>query len=128
MKKLISIVLFAVWCGGVLSGQEIKRPESYNYWRGQEALQNDDVAGALDFFEKDVQDNPKNGYSYSWLAYLWYKTEEYGRALTAANKAVKFIPKKDGEYLSFAYGIRAETDCRCTLSLIREQVMLPCLW
>ena len=81
------------------------------------------VAGALDFFEKDVQDNPKNGYSYSWLAYLWYKTEEYGRALTAANKAVKFIPKKDGEYLSFAYGIRAETDCRCTLSLIREQAM-----
>lgn len=34
MKKLISIVLFAVWCGGVLSGQEIKRPESYNYLRG----------------------------------------------------------------------------------------------
>lgn len=45
MKKLISIVLFAVWCGGVLSGQEIKRPESYNYLRGHEALQNDDVAG-----------------------------------------------------------------------------------
>ena len=108
MKKLTSIVLFAVWCGGVLSGQEIKRSESYNYWRGHEALQNDDVAEALDFFEKDVQDNPKNGYSYSWLAYLWYKTEEYGRALTAANKAVKFIPKKDGEYLSFAYATRAE--------------------
>lgn len=117
------IFLISICCGGVLSGQEIKRPVSYNYWRGQEALQNDDVAEALDFFEKDVQDNPKNGYSYSWLAYLWYKTEEYGRALTAANKAVKFIPKKDGEYLSFAYGIRAETDCRCTLSLIREQAM-----
>jgi len=123
MKKLISIVLFAVWCGGVLSGQEIKRPESYNYLRGMEAMQGEDVAEALDFFEKDVQDNPKNGYSYSWLAYLWYKTEEYGRALTAANKAVKFIPKKDGEYLAFAYGIRAEKDCRCTLSLIREQAM-----
>ena len=88
-----------------------------------EAMQGEDVAGALDFFEKDVQDNPKNGYSYSWLAYLRYKTEEYGRALTAANKAIKFIPKKDGEYLAFAYGIRAETDCRCTLSLILEQAM-----
>ena len=93
------IFLISICCGGVLSGQEIKRPESYNYLRGLEALQNEDVAGALDFFEKDVQDNPKNSYSYSWLAYLWYKTEEYGRALTAANKAVKFIPKKDGEYL-----------------------------
>lgn len=64
MKKLISIVLFAVWCGGVLSGQEIKRPESYNYCRGLEAMQGEDVAVALDFFEMDVQDNPKNGYSY----------------------------------------------------------------
>ena len=123
MKKLISIVLFAVCCGGVLSGQEIKRPESYNYLRGHEALQNDDVAGALDFFEKDVQDNPKNGYSYSWIAYLRCMTEDNGRALTAANMAIKFLPKKDGEYLALAYGIRAETDCRCTLSLIREQAM-----
>ena len=53
-----------------MSGQEIKRPESYNYLRGLEALQNEDVAGALDFFEKDVQDNPKNSYSFhGWHIY-----------------------------------------------------------
>lgn len=93
MKKLISIVLFAVWCGGVLAGEEIKRPESYNYLRGLEAMQNEDVAEALDYFEKDIQDYPKNGYSYSWIAYLWCMTEDNGRALTAANMAIKFLPK-----------------------------------
>ena len=107
MKKLISIVLFAVWCGGVLSGQEIKRPESYNYWRGMEVMQGEDMAEALDYFEKDIQDYPKNGYSYSWIAYLRCMTEDNGRALTAANMAIKFLPKKDGEYLALAYGIRA---------------------
>ncbi len=107
MKKLISIVLFAVCCGGVLSGQETKRPESYNYWRGMEVMQGEDMAEALDYFEKDIQDYPKNGYSYSWIAYLRCMTEDNGRALTAANMAIKFLPKKDGEYLALAYGIRA---------------------
>ena len=128
MRKLISIVLFAVCCGNMWAGEEIKRPESYKYLRGLEAMQNEDVAEALDYFEKDIQDYPKNGYSYSWIAYLRCMTEDNGRALTAANKAIKFLPKKDGEYLAFAYGIRAETDCHCISSLIRGQAMLLCLW
>lgn len=52
MRKLISIVLFAVCCGGVLSGQEIKRPESYNYLRGMEAMQGEDVAEAYHGMEQ----------------------------------------------------------------------------
>lgn len=108
MKKLVLIVLFAVCCGNMWAGKEIKRPDSYNYLRGLEAMQNEDVAEALDYFEKDIQDYPKNGYSYSWIAYLRCMTEDNGRALTAANKAIKFLPKKDGEYLAFAYATRAE--------------------
>ena len=34
--------------------------------------------------------------------------EEFGRALTAANVAVKKIPSKDKEYKAFAYGTRAQ--------------------
>lgn len=34
--------------------------------------------------------------------------EEYGRALTAADMAIKLLPKKDAEYVIFAYSTRAE--------------------
>ena len=46
------------------------RPETYNYKRGVEAVQNEKNDEALDFFNKDLADNPKNGYSYSWVAWL----------------------------------------------------------
>lgn len=83
------------------------RPETYNYKRGVEAIQNEKSEEALDFFNKDLAENPKNGYSYSWVAWLHLNDEEYGRALTAANLAIKLLPKKDAEYMIFAYTTRA---------------------
>lgn len=38
--------------------------------------------------------HPKKGYAYSWIALLRDHQEEYGRALTAVNLAIKNIPKK----------------------------------
>lgn len=87
--------------------QNIKRPESYNYQRGLEAMQEEKMQDALDYFNKDLKDNPKNGYSYSWIAMLRGQNEEYGRALTAADLAIKYLPKKDAEYVIFAYTTRA---------------------
>ena len=83
------------------------RPETYNYKRGVEAVQNEKNDEALDFFNKDLAENPKNGYSYSWVAWLRLNEEEYGRALTAADLAIKYLPKKDAEYIIFAYNTRA---------------------
>lgn len=83
------------------------RPETYNYRRGVEAVQNEKNDEALDFFNKDLAENPKNGYSYSWVAWLRLNEEEYGRALTAADLAIKYLPKKDAEYVIFAYNTRA---------------------
>ena len=83
------------------------RPETYNYKRGVEAIQNEKSEEALDFFNKDLAENPKNGYSYSWVAWLHLNDEEYGRALTAADLAIKHLPKKDAEYMIFAYNTRA---------------------
>lgn len=84
------------------------RPNSYNYQRGVEAIRNENVTEALDYFNKDISENPKNGYSYSWIAMLRNHTEEYGKALTAADLALKYIPKKDVEYVVFCYATRAK--------------------
>ena len=57
--------------------QNVKRPESYNYQRGLEAMQEEKRQEALDYFNKDLKENPKNGYSYSWIAMLRGQNEEY---------------------------------------------------
>ena len=90
-----------------VNAQSVKRPESYNYQRGLEAMQDEKRQEALEFFNKHLKENPKNGYSYSWIAMLRGQNEEYGRALTAADLAIKYLPKKDAEYIIFAYTTRA---------------------
>jgi hypothetical protein len=39
-----------------VNAQSVKRPESYNYQRGLEALQDEKRQEALDFFNKDLKE------------------------------------------------------------------------
>ncbi len=108
MKKsfiLLALLLFCVV--GMLNAQKVKRPDTYNYSRGVEAADNNEDEEALEYFNKELQDNPKNGYAFAWIALLRYDNEEYGRALTAVENALKYLPKKDGDYMAIAYGTRA---------------------
>lgn len=87
--------------------QDVKRPESYNYTRGVEAIQKEQYQEALEYLNKEVAENPKNGYAFVWIAVVRDLGGEYGRALTAVDLALKNLPKKDGDYIAFAYGARA---------------------
>jgi len=87
--------------------QNFKRPDSYNYSRGIEAIQNENTDEALEYLNKEIHENAKNGYAYSWIAWIREYEEEYGRALSAADKALKYIPSKDSEYIIFALSTRA---------------------
>lgn len=86
----------------------IKRPDSNNYSRGVEAINNNNAEEALDYLNKEINEHPDNGYAFAWIALVRNYNEEFGRALTAANVAVKKIPSKDKEYKAFAYGTRAQ--------------------
>ena len=107
MRKLFVIVVLLIGLSQVLA-QKINRPESYNYQRGLEAMQEEKFDEAIEYFNKDIQENPKNGYSYSWIAHIRLAKEEYGKALTASDLAIKNLPKKDPEYVIFGYSTRAE--------------------
>lgn len=85
-----------------------KHSDSYNYQRGVEAVKSEKTEEALDYFNRDLQENDKNGYTYSWIAYIYNQNEEYGKALNAANLAIKYLPKKDAEYMVFAYATRGD--------------------
>lgn len=93
--------------GTIVEAQNFKRPDSYNYTRGVEAIQNNNVEEAIDYLNKEISDNPSNGYAFAWIAVVRNYQEEYGRAITAADNAIKYIPKKDKEYRVFAYLTRA---------------------
>ena len=107
MKKLLALLLLSVALSANAQDKKNNRPTSYNYLRGVESIENENKEEALEFFNKDIQENPKNGYSYSWIAMLRAQEEEYGRALTAADMAIKLLPKKDADYVIFAYSTRA---------------------
>ena len=105
---VLSLAFLTSACFIGIQAQNVKRPESYNYQRGLEAMQEEKIDEALEYFNKDIQENPKNGYSYSWIAHLRLANEEYGKALNAADLAIKNLPKKDPEYVIFGYSTRAE--------------------
>ena len=107
MKKVFLFLSLYLMLAISSYAQSIKRPDSYNYKRGVEAVQNEKHEEALEYFNKDLAENSKNGYSFSWIAWLRLNEEEFGRALTAADLAIKYLPKKDTEYVIFAFNTRA---------------------
>lgn len=109
MKKILFTIIFCTISGVTIFAQNVKRPDSYNYQRGIEAIQEEKMSDALEYFNKVISDNPKSGYPYMWVSYIYLAHDEYGKALDAANMAVKLLPKKDTEYLTFAYGYRSKT-------------------
>jgi clan AA aspartic protease (TIGR02281 family) len=106
MRQFILSIL--VLCSSVMLADNIKRPDSYNYSRGVEAINNNNAEEAHDYLNKEINEHPDNGYAFAWIALVRNYNEEFGRALTAANVAVKKIPSKDKEYKAFAYGTRAQ--------------------
>lgn len=102
------LLSFLIACSSALYADNVKRPDSYNYTRGIEAIQNNNTEEALKYLNQEISEHPENGYAFAWVALVRVSTEEFGRALTASNIAIKKIPSKDKEYKSFAYSTRAQ--------------------
>ena len=106
------IWLFAICClffGLSTNAQKDKRPDSYNYQRGLEAFDAEDYDEAFNYFTKELNDNPKNGYAHTLIALIYYMNDEYGKALNSADQAIKYLPKKDTEYQESAHITKAGT-------------------
>ena len=105
MRSWLLIVLISI--SGAIAAQEIQRPESYNYLRGPEALENNNVEEGITYLEKEIAENPENGYAYLYLGGVKFGLEVYGEALSALHKAVRYIPDADKEYKFYAFLFRA---------------------
>lgn len=87
-----------------------KLPDSYNFKRGYEAFENDDYEEAFNYLSKELKENPKNGYAHVMTALIYFDNEDYGHALTAAEQAIKYLPKKDNDYNNAAYIAKAAVE------------------
>lgn len=84
-----------------------KQTETFNYQRGVEAMQNRQPDEALEYFQKDLEADPKSGYSWSWVAIIHHQNEKYGEALNAANLSIRYLPKTDKGFLGSTYHTRS---------------------
>ena len=74
MKRYIIMLIVAIaMVSSVMAQSDIKRPDSYNYQSGVEAYNNKDYAKSMEFFDKELKQNPKNGYAMMWQASIYYK-------------------------------------------------------
>lgn len=106
MKNILAVLLLMMSSSVLWAKNETKLPDSYAFTRGVEAYQEGKNQDALDWFNKEITDHPDNGYAYIYISALRYGNDEYGKALSAINQALKKLPKKDAEYTAIAYGTR----------------------
>lgn len=106
--KLTTIFIFmALGISSIWAKSETKLPDTYAFTRGVEAYQEGKNQEALEWFEKELSEHPDNGYAYIYISALRYGNNEYGKALSAINQALRKLPKKDKEYTAVAYSTRA---------------------
>ncbi len=108
MKKTLFVcVLILMGCS---SGKnEIKRPESYNYQRGCEAMGKNELDEAMTYLQKELEDDPDNGYAWAWIQCGYLEKEEYGEAITAGETALKLLPRRDTYYVAFVHATQGRT-------------------
>lgn len=102
MKRISIIALVAMVCTMALA-KDIKRPDSYNYQRGIEAVENRNYEEAMKYLKAELDDNPKNGYAWAWILAVNINKEEYGEAITAGLNALKLLPKRDGYFIGYVH-------------------------
>lgn len=108
MKRLI--VIFFVFVAASLSAQNAETTDSQLFYRGANACYDEDYEEAIKYLNKDLEENPENGHTYSYLAWSFLKIEEYEKALAAADMAVKYLAKDDTAYLIFNYTTRGQVN------------------
>ena len=105
MKRTLTLLLLAA-CALIVCAQP-KNP-SYNYQRGVEAINNDNDEEGREYLREELDDNPKNGYAYAWLAVTSLNEDETGSAIQMLHMALKYIPKADKYYRAWVYSTLAK--------------------
>lgn len=105
MKKILILLIGLTFA---LAGfaKEASNNDSYNMRRAQEEAENGNIGLALEFYNKELGDNPKNAYAHLAIAALKTDLNDLGEGMDAVNRGIKLLSKKDKVMLSGAYFLR----------------------
>ena len=106
--RIFTLAIFISVFAQLWAKSETKQPDTYAYTRGVEAYNEEKYADAFDWFNRELSEHPDNGYAYVYICFLRYGNQEYGKALSAVDNALKKLPKKDKEWRSLSFASRAE--------------------
>ena len=109
MKHLLTLIALLLVVG-VQGGYTQKKNDTsnYNYKRAMEILDNDgNPDEALEWLNKQLQENPKHGDALIARAMYFYSKEEYGKSLSDLNNAIKYYNKHNEYKMSSIYTGRA---------------------
>lgn len=130
------VTIFIMMLLSVATFADNKHDACYNYNRGVEACEKENYKEAMEYFNKEVEEHPDNGYAYSFISYIWANNNDYGRAISAANNALKYIPKKDkvnranvysnraSDYIEVGDSLKALNDYNMAISLVPDNFLL----
>ncbi len=128
MKKILILMVALV---ATLTGADAKTElnATYNMKRAYEEAERGELDEAAKFFDQELLEHPKNGYAYVGYAALYLETNDYEEALSAADKALKFLPKKDKDVRARVHLIKGQTllataDTLPALSELTEAISL----
>ena len=88
-------------------GKVQNAPDRYNYQRAMEALEGNKMEEAIDFCEKDLEENPKDARTLSLLAAAYHIMNQDGKALEILDKTIDLWSGKAGEGVVNPYYLRA---------------------
>lgn len=101
MKKtllLIAVLFTVLFC----------KAQSYNYDQGVKAYNEGEYDKALDYFGREINDNPKAALSLYYRAIIYNYQDQNSFALKDINDAIKYISSKEKKMLTGAHKLRAD--------------------
>jgi tetratricopeptide (TPR) repeat protein len=82
--------------------------QSENYKIAYEAYSGGDSETALEYFEKDVAENPNSAYSHFYLSVLYIIQEKLNVAQEHIDKALLYFPESSTTMRSKAYAVKGD--------------------
>lgn len=106
MRKIVIVLLAGLLSLAAFAQRPDWSGQSYNVQRAMESIDGGDFAAAKESLLKEISENNK-GYACLLLAMIDSRADNYGEALTSADKAIRNLPKRDKQTRAIAYYKRA---------------------
>ena len=104
MKKCLFLIA-AVLCCALGFAKETKQTDSYNFIRGYELIIEEKYDEGIEFLDSELNQDPKNGYAMTWMAYAYRSKAEIGTAIEYAHSALKNLPKAEKYYTAWTHNL-----------------------